>query len=183
MLNQSLTTLNLPLCLLCQVQKVGILMWEYPHIITSLSVSHHSYLFSSENPSSHRPTWQSLKPRSSTLSVPLYLSCWLYGSFRGPSERDQPSKPRLPNAPTNQWQSRLKSRNLYKRGRNLAWLTRLTFRRLLRGVFWILCCGTVGSAAGRLEEVLEHPSVALADLRASAKPTSWQTRTTLWSLP
>ena len=45
---------------------------------------------------------------------------------------------------------------------------------------------TVVSAGIRgraLEEVLDHPSVLLADLRASAKPTSWQTRTTLWSLP
>ena len=91
------------------------LLWEHPHIITSLSISHHNSLSSSEHPSSHRPTGRSLKPRSSILSLPLSPSCWLYGPFRGLSKCDQPSKPCLPNMPTNQWQSRLKNSNLYKK--------------------------------------------------------------------
>ena len=49
-------------------------------------------------------------PSSIQLSRSVHL-CLLASPFQGPNERESLRRPRLPNLPTNQWQSRLTGRN------------------------------------------------------------------------
>jgi len=53
-------------------------------------------------------------PSSIQLSRSVHL-CLLASPFQGPNERESLRRPRLPNLPTNQWQSRLAGRNPDKR--------------------------------------------------------------------